>query len=138
LERRRNAIQAKLDRGYEDLLAGTISQNMWTRNSAAWESELETIRDELRRLDEQATTDNAASILELSQRAYSLYMSQERTEQRRLLKALLSNCTLERGSLMPTYSKPFDLLVQGNETGEWLGGRDSNPDYTVQSRVSYH
>ena len=21
---------------------------------------------------------------------------------------------------------------------EWLGGRDSNPDYTVQSRVSYH
>ena len=22
--------------------------------------------------------------------------------------------------------------------GEWLGGRDSNPDYTVQSRVSYH
>ena len=35
---------------------------------------------------------------------------------------LLSNCTLdlERGSLTPTYSKPFDLLAAGNETGKWL------------------
>src|SRR5258708_4171539 len=24
-----------------------------------------------------------------------------------------------RASLCPTYSKPFDLLVRGNETGEW-------------------
>ncbi len=24
------------------------------------------------------------------------------------------------------------------DCNEWLGGRDSNPDYTVQSRVSYH
>ena len=23
-------------------------------------------------------------------------------------------------------------------SGTWLGGRDSNPDSTVQSRVSYH
>jgi hypothetical protein len=27
--------------------------------------------------------------------------------------------------------------VQGNETGDWLGGRDSNPDNVVQSHVSY-
>ena len=26
----------------------------------------------------------------------------------------------------------------GEDLEEWLGGRDSNPDYTVQSRVSYH
>ena len=77
-------------------------------------------------------------ILELSKRAYDLYVGQDPAEQRRLLNTLLSNCSFNRGTLMPTYNKPFDLLVQGNETGNWLGGRDSNPDYTVQSRVSYH
>jgi hypothetical protein len=29
------------------------------------------------------------------------------------------------------------MLVEGNETENWLGGRDSNPDNGVQSAVSY-
>ena len=129
LERRRNTIQAKLDRGYEDLLAGTISDQLWSRKSSAWEAELEAIRTELAKR-EQATGDYAAtgaSILELSQQAYTLYVTQERAEQRRLLNTLLSNCTFDRGSLSATYTKPFDLLVAGNETGEWRRGWDSNP-----------
>ena len=73
-------------------------------------------------------------ILELSQKAYTLYVSQERAQQRRLLNTLLSNCTFVRGTLTPTYNKPFDLLAEGHRTADWLGGRDSNPDYTVQSR----
>jgi hypothetical protein len=44
-----------------------------------------------------------------------------RTHQRRLLETVLSNCTFDRGSLSPTYNSPFDLLVQGNETGDWRG-----------------
>ena len=140
LGRRRESIQAKLDRAYEDLLSGKISDQLWTRKSKEWESELEATVEELAKHDRASSnyTATGAQILELSQRAYSLYVSQERTEQRRLLNTLLSNCTFERGSLTATYNKPFDLLVAGNETGKWLGGRDSNPDYTVQSRVSYH
>ncbi len=37
-----------------------------------------------------------------------------------------SNSTFDRGSLSVAYVKPFDLLVEGNETEDWLGGRDSN------------
>ena len=139
--RRRDTLQAKLDRGYEDRLAGTISEQLWARKSTAWEAELEAVCAALAKHDQANSTHDAATgakILELSQQAYTLYVTQERTEQRRLLNTLLSKCTFERGSLTPTYTKPFDLLVAGNETGEWLGGRDSNPDYTVQSRVSYH
>src|SRR5688500_13038267 len=43
---------------------------------------------------------------------------------RGLLKTLVSNCTFDRGSLLATYRKPFDMLVEGNENGNWLGGRD--------------
>ena len=138
LGRRRDTLQRRLDRGYEDLLSGKITEQLWTRKSRESESELDATLDELASHDHASSNYAAtgARILELSQRAYSLYVSQERAEQRRLLNTLLSNCTFERGSLTPTYNKPFDLLVAGNETGEWLGGRDSNPDSAGQSRVS--
>jgi len=42
-----------------------------------------------------------------------------------LLKTLVSNCTFDHGSFLATYRKPFDMLVEGNENGNWLGGRDS-------------
>ena len=72
-------------------------------------------------------TATAEKILELAKQAEFLYESQDPPEQRRLLETVLSNCTFDRGSLVPTYSKPFDLLVRGNETGCWRGRRDSNP-----------
>jgi hypothetical protein len=55
-------------------------------------------------------------ILELAQTAYSLYVTQNAHEQARLLKTLLSNCTFDRGTLCPTYRKPFDLFAQRSET----------------------
>jgi hypothetical protein len=69
----------------------------------------------------------AERILELAQKAESLYKSQDRAEQRRLLDIVLSNCTFDRGSLSPTYNSPFDLLVRGNNSGNWRRERDSNP-----------
>ena len=97
------------------------------------------MRDEMAR-HERASRDYEATgvqILELAQSAYSLYVTKNPHDQAKLLKKLLSNCTFDRGTLSATYTKPFDLLVEGNETEDWLGGRDSNPDTMVQSHVSY-
>ena len=47
--------------------------------------------------------------------------------ERRLLETVLSNCTCDRGSLCPTYNKPFDLFVKANGTGNWRREWDSNP-----------
>jgi hypothetical protein len=68
----------------------------------------------------------AGKILELAKHAEKLYKSQNSTEQRRLLETVLSNCTFDRGSVAVTYTSPFDLLVRGNETGEWRAQQDSN------------
>src|SRR5262249_14137974 len=38
----------------------------------------------------------------------------------RLVKTLVSNSTFDRGSLSPTYFKPFDVLANGRKTGDWL------------------
>jgi hypothetical protein len=45
-------------------------------------------------------------------------------ERRRLLDTVLSNCTFDRGTLCPTYTKPFDVLAKGIETGNWRAMRD--------------
>ena len=112
-----------------DYVSGKISEDFWTRKSQEWEAKVWTIDAERARLGQprpcvMATT---AQILELARKAEFLYQTQDPAERRRLLETVLSNCTFDRGTLSPTYSKPFDLLVRGNETGNWRGRRDSNP-----------
>ena len=139
LTRQRQHVQSKLDRAYEDYLEGRISEGFWGRKSEAWEEDLATVEAELSRRSGPAPACEATAqkILELAKRAYSLYVQQDFAERRRSLDTVLSNCTFDSGSLCPTYTKPFDLLSRGRETGNWLGGRDSNPDNGVQSAVSY-
>ena len=45
-----------------------------------------------------------------------------------------------RGNPEDPNSRELDrvLAIDVDTRWDWLGGRDSNPDYTVQSRVSYH
>ena len=80
---------------------------------------------------ERASRDYAATgsqILEVAKNAHNLFIRQDSREQARLLKTLASNSTFDRGSLSVAYVKPFDLLIEGNETENWLGGRDSQAD----------
>jgi hypothetical protein len=55
-----------------------------------------------------------------------MFQRQNRVEQAALVKTLVSNCRFDRGSLSVVYTSPFDMLARGNESGDWLGDRDSN------------
>ena len=67
-----------------------------------------------------------SKILELAKNAQNLFIRQDPNGQAQLLKMLLSNCSFDRGSLSPTYTKPFDMFVRGNESGDWRAVWDSN------------
>jgi hypothetical protein len=54
-------------------------------------------------------------------------------QQARLVKMLVSNCSFDRGTLYPTYIKPFDLLARGTETGDWLAVLDDFRNYLIQA-----
>ena len=129
LTQRRQSVRSKLDRAYDDYLEGRLSESLWMRKSVEWESELTTFDAELSRTSrpKAAIVATGERILELAKTAHSRYLEEDLAERRRLLDSVLSNCTFDRGSLCPTYTKPFDLLVRANETGNWRGGRDSNP-----------
>jgi len=128
LQEQEHRLRAKLDRVYEDHLSDRISEELWTRKSQELEAELHRIRAEMERLErpDAHVAVNGQRLLELAQNAYSLYVTQNRQEQARWVKTLLSNCSFDRLSLSPTYNKPFDLFAQGAKTGDWLLRLDSN------------
>ena len=54
---------------------------------------------------------DAVRILELANKAYSLYLRQTPAERAKLLRIVLSNCSLDAASVYPAYRKPFDLVL---------------------------
>src|SRR5262249_48188072 len=59
-------------------------------------------------------------------RLFIVCLRKIRENRRVLQKTLVSNSTFDRGSLSPTYIKPFDVLPNGGKTGDWLARLDSN------------
>lgn len=114
LNQRHSRIRNYLDKAYEDKLNGEISDDLWQRKSQEWNDELVDIGIQIR--SHQNANANyfqtGVKILELANRAYNMYLKQGRHEQRKLLDTILSNCTFYRGTLYPTYRKPFDLLAK--------------------------
>ena len=128
LQQQQLLLRSKLDRAYDDRLSGQISDELWNRKSAELEAELQRVRAEMAQHEHASHQYEATGlqILELAQNAYSLYVTENAHEQARLVKMLLSNCSFDRGSLSPTYIKPFDLFAKSAETGNWLLRLDSN------------
>jgi len=117
LRKKHDYIRRLLDKSYEDKLSDLISEELWQRKSTEWENDLINIRGQIK-AHESANLDyyqTGSAILELAKSSYGLYLRQNRQEQRKLLDAILSNCTFYRGTLYPTYRKPFDILAKGSE-----------------------
>lgn len=100
-----DAIQARIEKAYDDKLEGKITEDFWNLKSKKWQSELADIHAAMTCHEhaDSAYIDQGLKILELAKRAHSLYLRQNHHERRKLLNAVLSNCAFDRGSLCPTY-----------------------------------
>ena len=109
-------LQKRLDEMYLDKLDGRVSLDFFDKKSAEWRSEQESIRQrvEAHESADQNYLDDGVKLIELSQKAVSLYEKQEMLEKRRLLNFVVSNSIWKEGRLEPVYRKPFDLLVDTN------------------------
>ena len=117
LQQQQMLLRSKLDRVYEDRLSDAISDELWTTKSAELQEELRRVRTEMERHEgaSQAYETAGLQILELAQSAYSSYVTKNPREQARLVKTVVSNSTFDRGSLSPTYIKPFDVFADGGK-----------------------
>jgi site-specific DNA recombinase len=146
LQRQYTKFQNRIDIMYEDKLDGRISAEMYDRKSREYREEQLDIR---RKMESHEAAnlgyiDSGVRTLELAQRAYSLYEQQDVYEKRKLADFVLSNSLWKDGMLVPSYRKPFDLIVNANkkavdnfevmggnlskkaENEIWLPGVDSN------------
>ena len=122
-------MRGRLERAYTDKLDGKISEEFWEARSADWNQEEQHILLALQALEQQSPERilDGVKILELANKAYFLYLKQPASERAKLLRIVLSNCSVDATSIYPTYRKPFDLIFQRAKNEEWRAQRDLNP-----------
>ena len=81
---------------------------------------------ELERAENPEHALDRVRILELANKAHSLYVTQTPQEKAKLLRLVLSNCGVDAVSVYPTYRKPFDMIFEQAKTGEWWAWVDLN------------
>jgi site-specific DNA recombinase len=139
-EKRITELQRLIAASYEEKLLGRLDENTWEEHTRRWKEELAELQERIRPkgTDRDDFLRRVRSPLELAQTAANQYLRQESQERARLLKTLCSNYTAIDGTITIQMRSPFDALAKAGESGDWLGGRESNPDSLVQSQMSYH
>jgi site-specific DNA recombinase len=128
LRERINRVRNRLDQAYVDKLDGRIDDDLWARKSDEWHSEEQRLCAEIMSLEEVKPEKllDGVRILELAHKAHFLYLKQTPEEQAKLLKMVVSNCSIDATTLYPTYRKPFDLIFTTGKNEGWCARRDSN------------
>lgn len=121
-------IKIRLDKLYLDKLDGEITTEMWREKHAKWSEELETLQAKITAYSKASKKyyEEGIKYIELLKNAYQMYSVQTNFEKSRLLKTLLSNCTLKDGKLSYIYNKPFCYFVKNDHCRKKYPGCDSN------------
>lgn len=115
IEKERAELTRRLDGIYEDKLAGRISTEQWERKHAEYSHLLNRLVGTLaeHRFAEDNYLATGTRILELANRAYSLYIEQDHDEQAKLVSLIASNYTLAGGTVNVELKEVFAILADG-------------------------
>ena len=123
---------------YFDKLKGRITEEQYDSYYGNLRSELDDVIGKLNRL--QGAEDNyyltAKYILDLANRAHSLFVSSEVDEKRQLVKLVLSNLRLDGKNLLYDAQKPFDMLLKNDDHLLWRPQGDSNSCFRRERATS--
>jgi predicted transport protein len=67
-----------------------------------------------------------------------VFKSSKPEENNQILKFLISNSLQTGKKAELNLAKPFSFLYQNQQSQQWFGDRESNPDYQCQKLMSYH
>ncbi len=128
LEARLESLRKKLLRAFGALSEGTVDDETYRAQTAAWRQEKETLEIELRSLargEYREKWDQAAQAFQLAQGAAILWESATPREKAKLAKTVCSNLSLTDGTLGYSLAFPFDALAKGNGGNDWRRGWES-------------
>ena len=123
-----NKLQNRIDQAYTDKLDRKIPEDLCLGKMNVWREEQSGFLNQIQ-AHQQANESfliQGNKLLELANKAHSLYLQQSSREKARLFRIVQSTCTWDSLTPSPIYRKPFDLLVKGLLSENWLLGQDSN------------
>lgn len=142
LQKRTTELERLQAAGYEEKLLGRIDEATWRSHHERWQTEIDELRTARNTTSPLISRDEflrrVRTPLELVQRAARQYVAQSEHEKASFLRIVCSNYTVCDGSIAVSMRSPYDAYRKAAESGDWLGGRESNPDSLVQSQLSYH
>ena len=123
LESQKTKLENRIHQVYIDKLDSKISKERYDSMTNEWQQEINNIRNAIERYEDADSNylSQGVHILELCNKAYDMYLRKEPLERAKLLRIILSNCSLDGVTLCPTYRKPFDLFAKGPPRSDWLG-----------------
>ena len=112
LHARYEKLKNRLDQIYLDKLDGEIEDAFYRRCVKEWQDEQVDIRAQIAR--HEAANNNyieqGIRLLELTQRASTLFSDRTAAEKRELIRFIMPNSTLEAGTVIPTFKPSFDII----------------------------
>ena len=136
-------VQARLDVLYEDRLDGRIDTATYDKKAVEIRGQKDQIQQKMRASETAAVPiGQAVDLVTLTSTAADLFLKQEGSEQRRLLRVLLEEASWKGSELRMSLREPFEKLRLSNRTtgndfngfggnepnfDNWRRKRDSNP-----------
>ncbi len=124
----------RLEKLYLDRIDGRITDNDYDKFYQSFREHIADIDTRLSQLQE--AEDNyyitAKYILELTKRAYELFVSSEVEEKRQLIKLVLQNLRVDGKIVRYDAQKPFDTVLNYNDNQLWLRGL-----YAIREKYLY-
>jgi DNA invertase Pin-like site-specific DNA recombinase len=116
---------------YRDKLDDKITEDFYSKLREECQQELEQVKAQIARHEcaDNNYLKEGVRILELCNRLQDLYLKQTPLERGKILRYLLSNCTLNDVTLSPKWRKPFDLMAKGLSRSNWLPLSDDIRNY---------
>ncbi len=128
LQSQHKRLKDRLNKLYIDKLDGIVDNDFWLEKKQEWTNQLEEIENLLQAFNntDKKYYDAGVGFLELLKCAYNKYLKQNNHEKRKMLKFLLSNCTINSKKVSYDYTLPFAYFVNFDSCQEKYPGRDSN------------
>lgn len=128
LTREQKTITKMLDNLYLDKLKGSITVRDYDKFFQTLNDQSLDINIRLEQLQEAENNYyiTAKYVLDLTNRAYELFVSSEVELKRQLIKLVLSNLRMDGENIVCEVLSPFNLIVESSDGNLWLGREDSN------------
>ncbi len=120
--------QTRRNKLLELYMDGQIDKKTWSEKSLYFEEQLTNLQNQLNTQKSKGENfiNEGKKIIEVVKHTPSLYLKQNIQEKHKMLKILLSKCTLKDGKLSYEYNRPFSYFAKINKSNKKLPRLDSN------------